>query len=224
MSGPLVIIKQTDDAMQMTPSEVKKMTAGQIDKAVANYRALLEKHAGEFNSEAVQTVLGQSELAEEHFQVFRTRVEAISNFIIRKVKVNRSRSPQQAIDATGCTQYTDNTVVKVMPIGEGEEVDLYLIPFKKKLSVDNLEEAVDKAGFVLIDPITLCALNEADPALADTIPNATQWRDKNGKACCAYFRRWAGERVVNIGRNDIGWHGFWFFGCVRKKSAEVSGS
>ncbi len=208
----------------MTPSEIKKMTKGQIDKAVANYRALLEKHAGEFNSEAVQTVLGQSELAEEHFQVFRTRVEAISNFIIRKVKVNRSRSPQQAIDATGCTQYTENTVVKVMPIGEGEEVDLYLIPFKQQLSVDALEQEVDKAGFVLVDPITLCALNEADPALADTIPNATQWRDKNGKVCYACFGRWDGKRKVHIYRNDNGWGGYWFFGCVRKKSAEVSGS
>lgn len=59
----------------MTPS---KMTKGQIDKAVANYRAMLEKHSDDFNSEAVQTVLGQSELAEEQFGIFRKRVEVFS--------------------------------------------------------------------------------------------------------------------------------------------------
>jgi hypothetical protein len=47
----------------MTPS--KLTTDGQIDKAIANYRVLLEKHRKEFNAEAVQIVLGQSELAGE---------------------------------------------------------------------------------------------------------------------------------------------------------------
>jgi hypothetical protein len=61
----------------VTPSaEQKKATASQIDKAVGNYRALLEKHAPDFGAEAVQVVLGQSELAGEQFAVFRRRVEA----------------------------------------------------------------------------------------------------------------------------------------------------
>ena len=67
----------------MTPS--KAMTDGQIAKAVANYRALLEKYAGEFDSKAVQTVLGQSQLADEQFSVFRRRVESISEMIVREV-------------------------------------------------------------------------------------------------------------------------------------------
>ena len=208
--------------MEMTP--LKQMTAVQIDKAVADYRTLLEKHSEEFDSEVVETVLGQSKLAQEQFQVFRACVEAISNCIIRKVKVNRSLTPQQAIDATCRTKYLNDEVVREMPMGEGEEVDLYLIPFKKKLAVDDLEKEVDKAGFVLVDPITLCALNEQEPTLADTFPNATQWRDKNGKACCAYFGRWGDGRKVDVYRLDSDWLGSWFFGCVRKQSAEVSGS
>ena|SRR3989339_835073 len=50
-----------------------------IDKTVANYRALLEKHFGEFDAEALQTVLRQPELATEQFDVFRRLVEAVSN-------------------------------------------------------------------------------------------------------------------------------------------------
>ncbi len=45
----------------MTPS-VSAMTNGQIDKAVANYRAMLEKNSKNFDSGSVQIVLGQPEL------------------------------------------------------------------------------------------------------------------------------------------------------------------
>lgn len=208
--------------MEMTPSEIKNM----IDKAVANYRALLEKHVIELSSEAVQIVLERHRFAEQQFQIFRTRVETISNFIIRirKVKVNRNRTPQQAIDATGRTKHLYDEVVREMPMGEGEEVEVYLIFFKKQLSDDTLEQEVDKAGFVLIDPITLNALNEQDPALADTIPNATQWRDKNGKACFACFRYWGGKRRVYVLQYDNDCHIDCFFGCVHKKSTQVSES
>ena len=111
----------------MTPSKIT--TTGQIDKAVANYRTLLEKHSREFNTEAVQLVLGQSELAGEQFVVFRRRVEMMSNTIVRIAKVNRTRTPQEAIEATGRVQYTDRTVVDAMPKGdlsgqEGDEVEV----------------------------------------------------------------------------------------------------
>lgn len=207
----------------MTPSEIKQMTQGQIDKAVASYRALLEKHAGEFNSEAVQRVLGQPELANEQFSIFRKRVEIISNFIIRKVKVDRKRTPKQSLDATGRVQYMNQKVVDEMPKGEGEEVEVYLIPFKKILTESELEQEVEKLGFKLVDPITLCALNEQDPSLTDTTPNGTQWRDRNGTACFVTFDHWPG-RGVGVFQSDSGWGDFWFFGCVRKKRAEVSGS
>jgi hypothetical protein len=197
----------------MTPSQ---MTKGQIDKAVANYRAMLEKYSKEFNSEAVQVVLGQSELAEEQLSVFRKRVEALSTYIVRKVKVNRTQTPYEAIKATGRTEYLNDEVVKGMPMGEGEEKEVFLVPFKKTLTPDQLDQEVHKAGFVLADPITQCALNQQDPSLADTYPNATQWRNKNGKACCALFYRWNGERRVYVRQYVFVWRDVWFFVCFRK--------
>src|SRR3989344_1213966 len=77
-----------DDAMArtLTPSaEFSEITDGQIDKAVALYRAMLIKHRSELASEPAQHVLGQPELVGEMVGVLRKRVEAVSNIIVRHV-------------------------------------------------------------------------------------------------------------------------------------------
>ena len=207
----------------MTPS--KMTTAGQIDKAVANYRALLEKHSRDFNTEAVQTVLGQTELAGEQFAVFRQRVKVVSNLIVnlivRKVPVNRSRSSQEALDATTRAQYTDRKVVDAMPKGEGDEAEIVF--FKPDLSErngfisdDHLEKEFDLRDLKPADPISVAAVNEADPTFADQIPHGTHWKNANGCWCYAAFIRWDGERKVRVSRVDNGWLGHWWFAGVRK--------
>ena len=50
----------------------------------------------------------------------RVRSE-IANTIIRMVKVNRKRSAQETLDATGRKQYTDANIVATMPVGQGLE-------------------------------------------------------------------------------------------------------
>ncbi len=208
----------------MTPSaEFRVTTARQVDKAVANYRALLEKHSPEFNSEAVQEVLGQAELAGEQFAVFRRRVEAVSNMIVRRVKVNRSRTPQQMLDATGRRQYTDRKVVDAMPRGDGEEVEVCF--FKPDASAyqdglmsdEEMERQCELRGMESADPYSLAAVNEADPAFADQMPNATHWKDANGNWCYAAFGRWFVDgRGVRIHRICDDWYGRWFVAGVRK--------
>lgn len=202
----------------MTPS----MTLGQIDKAVRNYRAMLEKHASEFGAEAVQTVLGQSELAGEQLAVFRRRVEAVSNLIIRKVKVNRARSPQEAIAATGLKQYVDDSVVSAMPRGEGEEVEAVFFQVKAWectrpgfISDDDLEKAFARRG-IKNDPIAVAKANEDDPTLADEKPHGTHWKDASGNWCCAAFGRGLGGRGVGVGRGDRGWIDYCWFAGSRK--------
>lgn len=203
----------------MTPS--KTMTPGQIDKAVANYRALLEKHSDDFDVEAVQIVLGQSELAGEQFAVFRRRVEAVSNLTVRKVKVNRSRSRQEALEATGRVQYTDREVVDSMPKGEGDEVEVVF--FKPDLSNrngyisdDDLEKEFELRGLKPADPVSVAAVNEADPAFADEKPHGTHWKDAKGNWCYATFDRWYGKREVYVNRDDDVWYDGWWFAGVRK--------
>jgi len=215
---------QGDDAMTefMTPSEQKTTTQGQIDKAVSNYRALLEKHAPGFNSEAVQSVLGQPELAHEMLGVFRRCVEASSNLIIRRVRVDRTRTPQEALKATGRKLYTDQSVVDSMPRGEGDEVEVVffkpdLSNRKGLISDDDLEKEFDLRGLKPADLISVAAVNEADPEFADKMPCGTHWKNADGKWCFATFDRWNDdERRVNVDRDDYVWFGSWWFAGLRK--------
>jgi len=137
---------------------------GQIDKAVANYRSLLEKHAHEFDSETVQYVLSQPELTQDQFMVFRKRVEIVSKMVVRTVKVNRTLEAQTALDATGRRQYTVKDVVNAMPRDEGEEVEVVFFNLGRYVSNADLENEYELRVLRPIDPYALAAVNEADPA------------------------------------------------------------
>ena len=146
---------------------------------------------------------------------------ATETTITRKVKVNRNRSQQEALDATNRTQYTDRKVVDNMPKGEGEEVEIVF--FKPDLSNrngfisdDNLEKEFELRGLKPADPYTLAALNEADPTFADEKPHGTHWKDTKGNWCCAAFRRWRDGRKVCVYRSDRDWNDGWWFAGVRR--------
>lgn len=206
----------------MTPSAVKTTTQGQIDKAVANYRALLEKHASEFESSAVQTVLGQPEFAEAQFALFRTHVESATGrviapngivmpegTIVRHAHVDRTRASQEVIDATGRAKHVDLAVLATMPLGEGDEVDVHFIPTKRLVLASEVAALLAQYGLVP-DSRAQAAINEADPAFADKYPNGTQW----GNNCYLAFSRWRGERYVRCRRDGSGWLGSWFLSGV----------
>ncbi|HSX24645.1 MAG TPA: hypothetical protein VLG69_01630 [Candidatus Andersenbacteria bacterium] len=207
----------------MTPSADRKlMTDGQIDKAVEAYRAMLRKHRNELGAEATQQVLGSDNYLNEQVGVFRRHIEAVSNFIVRHVKVDRSRTPQQAIKATGRVLYLNDSVVETMPKEEGEEADVcFFEPEPSEytrpgfINDDDLQKALERRGLVH-DPIAVAAANEEDPAFADKHPNGTQWKDANGKWCYATFRRWRDERRVDVFRGGNGWGDGWLFAGVRK--------
>ena len=146
---------------------------------------------------------------------------ATSNLIVRKVKVNRHRYQQEAIEATGRKQYTDRKVVDAMPKGEGDEVEVVF--FKPDLSQrnglitdDDLEKEFELRGLKPADPVSVAAVNEADPAFADEKPNGTHWKDADGKWCYIAFDRWCGgERGVHVYRGSR-WAAHWWFAGFRK--------
>ena len=202
----------------MTAAE---MTDGQIENAVNKLRDAMREQRSSITSDAAQRVLGVENLGMMMFTPFRERAEAVSNFIVRTVKVNRGRSQQEAIEATGCAQYTDRKVVDAMPKGEGDEVEVVF--FKPDLSNrngfisdDDLEKEFELRGLKPADPISVASVNEADPVLADENPHGTHWKDAKGNWCFAAFHRWYGEREVSVRRVDGGWHGLWSFAGVRK--------
>jgi len=147
--------------------------------------------------------------------------------VIRRVKVNRNRTPQEAIDATGRVQYIDSKVVEGMPRGEGDEMDVEF--FKPEaweytrpgyMSDDDLEKALNRRG-LSNDPVAVAAANEADPSLADKMPHGTHWKDSEGKWCYATFDRWGDERGVDVDRRGSGWNDGWWFAGSRKISPQV---
>lgn len=197
------------------------MTENQINEAVRNYRELLEKLAGDFSVEAVQTVLSQPELARDQVEVLRRHIEAVSHFIIRRVSVNRTRTAQKALDATCRTPYTDPEVVAAMPKGEDDEVEVVF--FKPDLSERNgylsdsdLETEYEMRGLKPVDPFSLAAVNEIEHTFADNVPHGTHWRGVGGKWCFAAFGRWSGERDVSVSSHGRGWNDHWWFAGVRK--------
>jgi hypothetical protein len=202
----------------MTATE---MTDGQIENAVSKLRDAMRKHRSEITSDVAQQVLGVENLGMMMFTPFRERAEAVSSIIVRKTKVNCSRSSQEAFDATGRKQYTDRKVMDAMPKGVGDEVEVVF--FKPDLSNrngfisdDDLEKEFELRGLKPADPISVAAVNEADPAFADEKPHGTHWKDAKGNWCFATFGRWNGEREAFVNRYVSGWCDGWWFAGVRK--------
>jgi hypothetical protein len=143
-------------------------------------------------------------------------VEAISEMIVRRVKVNRSRNPREAIAATNRAEYLNNEAVDNMPREKGEEEDVFFFPLKKFTGVADVQKMLDEHG-LKPDPYAVAAVNEADPTFTDKYPNGTQWVDKDGKHCYLAFHRWHDdERSVLCHRDEYGWFDYWWVGGVRK--------
>ena len=204
----------------MTATE---MTDGQIENAVNKLRDAMRKHRHEITSDVAQQVLGVENLGMMMFTPFRERAEAVSNLIVRKVKVHRGRSQQEAIEATGCVRYTDRKVVDEMPQGDGEEVEVVFFrpePWEYTrpgyMSDDDLEKCFDRHNAKPADPISVAAVNAADLSFSDSHPNGTHWKDAKGNWCYIAFDRWDDGRGVGVGRHDYDWVGDWWFAGRRK--------
>ena len=202
-------------AKSMTPPVETGMTDGQIDKAVDLFRARLRKHRAQFPSGAVQNTLLDPQLGHDLLAEFQRHVEAASGMIIRRVRVNRNRTPEQVISATGRKQFTNKAVLTSMPHGEGEEVDVYFFQLNRWVSDNELAREFEQRG-LMPDQFAQAQVNTKDPAFADKHPNASHWKDADGNWCYLAFCRWGGRRRVGVSRRDDGWRGDWWFAGVRK--------
>lgn len=192
------------------------MTDGQIENLTDKLRAAMRKHRSEITSGVAQQVLGVENLGMEMFAVIRKHVDRMSNTIIRRVRVNRARTPQEALNATGRNPYLDRNVVDAMPRGEGEESEVFFFKIGRYISDDDLKKEYDLRGFKPADSYSLAAVNEADQAFADEHPNGTHWKDADGRWCFSAFDRWGGERRASVDRSGSDWDGHWWFAGVRK--------
>lgn len=197
-------------------ASMKLMTDGQVDNLVDKFRAAVRKHRSEFGSDAVQQVLGVENLGMELFMPFRRRVETVSAMVVvRRVKVNRDRSPRQALEATGKSLCVVESVVETMPRGDGEEMEVSFFMVDYPISYNDLGKEYDLRGFKPADPYTLAAVNEDDPDFAYAHPNDTHWKDAGGKWCSAGFIHWYNVREVHVDHcsaSGLGGGRRWFAG------------
>jgi len=206
-----------DDAMTkiMTPSE-NTITAGQIGKIQDNLAAALRKSG--LPSEPTQEVIetqGDSLIAELVAAV-RKRVEAVNKIIRRAVKVDRTKTAAEVIDATSRVRwYTDEQVLAEMPLDGREEDIVKFFELDYDPTVDELDREY-KTRILRPDPAAVAQAMTDDPALADERPVSVQWRNSKGHACYAIFDRYGGKRDVRVDRGDDGWDRDYRFAGVRK--------
>lgn len=206
----------------MSPSKAV-LTAGQIGKIQDLLAAGLRK-AG-LLSEPAQVVLEHQTkvLVGELVDVVRFLVKITSEMVVRELgKVDRTRTPQEVLKATGCKQDVYDGVVKSMPSGVGdgpEEVFFFKPDFSAKgMNVfdRDLDEAYSLRGLVPADPYSLAEINRADPTLVSTHPNITFWRDAEGHLCyCRFAVRNDGARGVRSYRYDDDLADGWWLAGVR---------
>jgi hypothetical protein len=193
------------------------MTDGQIDNICAKLRDALRRHRNKISSEAAQLAIGAENIGMKMFVPFREQAEALSEIIVRRVKVKRNRKPQEAIATTRRSGHISSEVVAQMP-GRGEEeeeIDVYFFPLRKYTGVADVQKLIESHNLIP-DAYAVAAVNEADPSFAEDKPNGTQWVDEKGKFCCIiFFNHWNGERGVDC-RCVCDWSGNWWFGGVRK--------
>lgn len=138
--------------------------------------------------------------------------------IIRKVRVDRRRTPEKALKATRRARYTNADVLESIPRGAGSEIEVVLFKLGRLISDDGLEGEFSVRGLIP-DPYSLAAVNENDPRLADTCPNGTHWRDSRGRWCSITFDVQGGLRFVRVNRRvhiDHPWDASWWFAGIRK--------
>jgi hypothetical protein len=206
-------------------TQSESITGGQIGQI--NDRLGTKLRESGLPSAGVQNVLAAPGGAaiDEMVAVLRKHVEANSDLIVRIVSVNRARSGNEALKATSRNLYVSNDVVKAMPNGQGDQIELVFFKPKSEeytrpgfMSDDDLEKALALRNLDAADPFSIAAHNEVDPAFADERPNATHWKDGNDRWCYAAFGRWRDERDVGVNRSDGGWRDGWWFVGVRKSA------
>ena len=192
-----------------TTVRTQSITSGQIGQI--NDRLTTKLRESGLPTENVQRVLMMpgNMAIDEMVAVFRKHVEAQSDIIIRRVRVDRTRTPMGVINATGRNKYVNDDVVATMPQGEGDEVDVYFVPTKRFVPTNEVPAFLAQYGLVP-DPRAQAAVNEQDPVFADEHPNGTQWGDN----CCLAFYRWRDGRRVYCDRSDVDWSGDWFLSGV----------
>lgn len=203
----------------VTPS--KKSIERKISKAVANYRALLEKHSVDFYPTAVQKVLEHPSLTKKQFDVFRDLVEKREYESTFTQRVVRGRLPEEVLKATGRTIVNDpfcKDAAKTMPSGNGDNVELVFFTFGVDASYWDVYRECESRNLIS-DPVALADFIAENNDFADLGPVGCQWLSDAKLYQCLFYNDSKGKRFVEVSQSfGDGVYGEEFrFAGVRKK-------
>lgn len=193
----------------MTAPQRKPMTEGQTDTLTNKFRDAVRKKRGKISAESAQWFLGLENPGMMLVGMMKELVEeaAKKTFVVH-VFINRTRTKQRALDATGyqqhvyCGRDVDNAPVSG---SEKEDIVLFLpLPCEYPSGVlgdKEAEGAYKRRGLQPADLVAVAAMNEKKPTLVDKMPHVTIWKDDEGKWCYAVFYLKDGKRRVCIDRD-----------------------
>jgi hypothetical protein len=196
----------------------RRITDQIIDQAVEKFRTTLRARSSEISAAAARRILVTEHVGDELFATFRSRVERESSVIVRRVRPDRSLSPQQAVDATERSQFTHQFVVDSMPKPSRRVVKLVFFKpeaneYTQRTSMSDgaLTMCFARRNLEPADPFSLLEFNKEEPGFADTRPHGTHWQDADGNWCYATFSLDGMQRKVHIYCHGGRWHCRWWF-------------
>lgn len=194
------------------------ITKEQVGRIADRFSAKCFKHDTTLLKDAVQMVLEDEgdALAQDLFEVFRARVERRANMIVRRVPVNRNRTPQEALDATSRRQIIKDSIVQSMSKGKDHWVEVVFFKVGRFITDADLEKEYKSRGLKPADPYSLAAVNEADLAFADEHHNGTHWKDADNKWCYSSFSIYRNERELFVEHSEAPWDESWWFAGIRR--------
>ena len=201
-----------------TDDQVRQLVRMAEDAARNTARVVLEPPT--LSKDAAQNLIESrwsQGLTSDFLAVIRKHVAAASRMFTRSVKVDRSRSPREALEATGWQLDVTDSLVTAMPRGEGEKVEMWFFELDYDPTPNELTEEYQLRG-LKADPIALAQVLVDEPAFADERPVACQWGlGKDGFASYAVFQLPFDERYVRVIRSGHPRNRFCRFAGVRNK-------
>lgn len=182
-----------------------------IDKAVASFRAMLEKHRPEFPYQAFLRAIDSPGFESEQLALLLRFVVGETEMVVRPFKLDRTKTREQMISALGRKEYVDAGVLARMPTDGPDEGVMYF--FRANRIVPVAEQPAELAKYGLVPHyLAQIQVNIDDPSFADSHPNGMQWEMNS----YATFDLWNGERGVYARWSRYVWGDRWWFAGVGK--------
>ncbi len=137
------------------------------------------------------------------------------DMVIRHVRVDRSRTPIQAIVATGFSLYPGDDIRTTMRRGYGSRVTVVFFKLSgSMIDFYDVKRECQRRWLRPVDPYSLAKVNEDDPDFVrEHSPNGTYWLDSVGWGQIISFNYNDDQRVVESHHAD-GFAGEWWFAGV----------